>query len=342
MIDVSLSLGERIIVVVLLLELLVTIATLAGVLFSRMANQRVQRWSALASEQLSEWFPRVLMGDKTAVAPDALLMKLPVLRARMLLTELGERVADEDRLPLREMYLRLGFDKRPKARGLWERLVAVREARALRDPSGELRQLLDDPQGEVRVAAFEALCELGRGAEALEGLDAVARDSRSSRLRAVDAIERAGLAETLVLAQSLSSCSETRQVAIGALSSQISPVAVARLVEALDDPEFEVRLQSLRGLHRLGDRSVVGACIARLKDAAWEVRLEAVRTIAALGGEQAAPAIAAGLADEQEWVRHQTAHSLAACGPTGRTILQEAATLGHRNAKSVLTEAPAS
>ena len=222
----------------------------------------------------------------------------------------------------------------------WERLRAIREARALADPAHMLDKLVRDEVPDVRLGAFEALCSLGRADEAVVALTTIAGDGRLNRMRTIDALAAARPVPTdELIALCESDRAEVRQVTIAALGQAKQRAALDAIVTAVTDADSEVRINALRALAELRDQSTLGVCLEALHDDRWEVRSEGAKACGVLAMPGGAEALGQALDDTAEWVRHNAALALVKCGPTGIAVLRQAASMGNASAQAALAEA---
>lgn len=338
----GLSLPELLVVTIAGIEIvLVAAALLILVYMRRSAIAREEKYSD-ARQAMSLLIPD-LDGPKHEQAErdaHAIAKRLGPDKARRLLTELAEFMTVEGAAPLAAIFIANGLAEGAIAvasKQPWERLRAIREARALNDPSDMLSTLVKDTKPDVRISAFEGLCALGRSEEGLVSLRQITGDGRLVRTRAIDAL---AATEPLPIRQ-LANLSEAddaliRFVCVGALGRAGCREAIDVIINGVTDPDVEVRIEALRSLKELGDTSALPACLSALKDEFWEVRSAAVGTCAELGGEGSAVGIAQLLADPAEWVRHNAAVALGRCGAAGIAQLRQAAANGNENASSAL------
>jgi HEAT repeat protein len=103
--------------------------------------------------------------------------------------------------------------------------------------------------------------------------------------------------------------------------SEFAGDAVALLMEALDDPDAQVRFGAARALEKVGprvpDRDIALALMQRLQDPSIEVRAAAGFAIAALGISipEMIPYLDAGLVADSEYFRIASALALVSCFP---------------------------
>lgn len=340
----TLTFGEFVVLVIVIIELTVVAFAVAMLIFLRRSAINREDEYEHARQRLSELMPDLVgeKRDEAMAGARRLVNELGKDHARRLLTELAEFVTIDHAAALAELFEVTGLaaESRASARARpWERLRVIREARALADPANLLSDLIKDEDADVRIAAFEALCALGRADEALVAIRRVANDGRLARTRAVDSL---AMTDPLPLQQLINLASadqgEVRLMMVGALGRSGVREASDVLIHAVTDEDVEVRIEALRALKELEDRSALPACLAALKDEFWEVRSAAVGTCAALGREGAAAQIALLLDDTAEWVRHNASLALGRCGAAGLAALRQAAARGNENASSALAE----
>ncbi len=339
-----LSFGEFVVLIIVVFEIAIIVATLLLLLVMRRRAISREESHERARKEIADELANILDANDEGLHQRMLrlIRGLPADIARRLLTELAEYVPVESVGGLRRLYLESGLAEAARASALkrpWERLRVIRESRALNDPVDQLAELIKDDSPEVRLAAFEALCGLGRSEEALVALRLIAEDGRLSRLRVVEALAIAEPFPVEALRDlAKTDRAELREVIMGAFGRAHAREALDTLIEGVTDEDVEVRIQALRSLDEIGDPAALPACLSALNDEFWEVRSAAVRTCASLGGEGAAEAIAKLLDDDAEWVRHNGALALSRCGAQGLAALRAAAARGNSNASSALAE----
>ena len=192
----GLSLPEFIAVLVVGLEVFIVVFALTCLAVVRRGAIRREEKYDNARRRLSELIPdldgpRAQEADRKA---RELIKSLGLDNARRLLTELAEFMTVEGATPLAAIFIATGLAESASklaTRKPWERLRAIREARALNDPSDMLSTLVKDLRPDVRISAFEALCALGRSEEGLVSLRQITTDGRLVRTRAIDALAAA-------------------------------------------------------------------------------------------------------------------------------------------------------
>jgi len=288
---------------------------------------------------------RLLTHDPDALAPEvaALLPRLadadPLVR-RIALLELAD-LEEPDALP--PIAHALAHDTTPDVRreaarvlGSWEetwivealclalldpvhdvRIAAATSLSALKDiESGSvLRAWADHEDAFVQAAILRGLREL-RYADAFEpALRALEHDDDSVRAEAVVVLgwlkDSRALAP-LALAVTGDTNAEIRRSAVGALGfAQVTDTGtLSALLQALDDPIWQVREEAATTLGKLRAKSARDALIATLDDDYWQVRLRTARALGQIGESAAAFPIAALLSSPISNLRKEAALAL--------------------------------
>lgn len=186
------------------------------------------------------------------------------------------------------------------------------------DPTAEnrlrIRDMLDDPDRDVRATAIHALVQLAEPdaeALALGGLDDPDGFVRSIAAKLLgDLGDRQSVG---VLVDRLLNDPEdlVRQRVAEALAVLGGAEALSGLARGLDDPMENVRLAAVRGLRELDPAFDVPA-VARLllEDASWEIRVQAATALGETGLDEVRPVLEAALEDDNEYVRSAAANAL--------------------------------
>jgi len=344
----ALTFTELLIVFFVLIEVIVVVVALVAMIYVRRSTLQRQEAYESVKASLFQLITRIGPGgDPTAMAQAlTVLSQITKDQARRLLTELAEISGNDGAGTdpvFAELYMAAGLAAEARSNAAarpWERLRAIREARALADPARLLERLVRDEVPDVRLGAFEALCALGRGDEALVALPLIAFDGRLNRIRAIDSLSSSRPFPTEdVDALAYAEHAEIRQVAVAALGQALQRSCLDTIVGCVTDTNAEVRIQALKALAELREPSTLQTCLGALEDARWEVRSEAAKTCGVLGQGGAADALGKLLEDSAEWVRHNAALSLIKCGPQGIASLRQAAARGIEAALSALAEA---
>jgi len=192
--------------------------------------------------------------------------------------------------------------------------------------AADLEPLLADGDGDVRLAAADALMHIGDTASARALVRALRHDQVPAE-RLVGRLRGAAAADVLVDACTLPGYAAVRPDLIEALGA-IGDVRAEELLRSfLRDGVDEERVRAARALGAIGGVGAVPQLEHALADDFWPVRAQAARALGALGGMAAVAvdALAARLGDPSWWVRANCAEALRAVGGPGLDILRECA-----------------
>lgn len=185
----------------------------------------------------------------------------------------------------------------------------------------DLLRCLEDPEGDVRGRACEALARLGNPAAVSALFRHIGdRDARVSQAAAA-AIQSLGSLETkrLALEQARSEDTRTRRAALRIISYFGYPEGLEVLIAALGDEDEKIREAAISGLPLVDDTRGTDALLAGASHPVARTRAAVMR---ALGQTSATPAVVtalrAGLADAEPWTRYY------ACQSLGRLRVDEA------------------
>lgn len=341
----QLTFSELMILVFVVIELVVVVIAIVAMIIVRDRAIRREQMFSTVKRDLAALVSQMGPGAPAQVKQQAVsvLSSLTKDHARRLLTEMAELARQGQTQVFEELYVATNLAAEARSHIVarpWERLRAIREARALNDPARILERAVHDEAPDVRLSAFEALCMLGRADEAMVALPEIALDGRLNRMRATDALASARpVPEAELVGAAQAESAEVRQIAVAALGMGHVRDGLDVLIQAVLDSDAEVRIQALKGLRELGDASGLSVVLKALEDERWQVRSEAARTAGALGAAGSVDAIARLLDDDEEWVRHNAALALGKCGPAGSTALRAAAARGNHAASNALAEA---
>lgn len=171
--------------------------------------------------------------------------------------------------------------------------------------------LLDSPNSDVRLAAVNALGIIGHP-EALPPLLGILPGSSGREVRAV-------LAAVLRCAQSTPerlvpylqhSAFLVRLVVAAALAELARKDEVSALLQAVADPEGEVRAKVARALGQTGDPAALTGLQTLVGDSVWFVRLQAVAGLSKIGHRATEPALWQAAQDADGRVRKKAAIAL--------------------------------
>ena len=112
-------------------------------------------------------------------------------------------------------------------------------------------------------------------------------------------------------------------VMIRVLGTFLTPEAVQPLINLLDNPDPNIRLNAAHALGEIGD-PVANAAVAELSnDPSWRVRNEAVEAMSGLHADKQIPMLSNALTDSSWRVRLSSAQALHSLGQPGITKLEE-------------------
>jgi HEAT repeat protein len=234
---------------------------------------------------------------------------------------------------LAEVFQRRGAAVR--ARRALRHRSAVRRARAaemlgdleLRSAVGDLCDLIDDRNPEVRIVAVRALGKIGDPAAAWRLLAGLDRRDPVPSLLVTAALVQLGPDTEITLTAALDHPNpRVRVVCLDALGLLGATGAAARIAKALDaDPSPEARLAAAAALGKLGARAGVPPLLDALdSDRPTALRAAAARALGELGAVATVPRLETQLADAQYRVAHEAAHALRRLGPAGHAALRRA------------------
>jgi len=178
----------------------------------------------------------------------------------------------------------------------------------------KIRDLLNDPNRDVRATAVNALVSIGVDDAAELARAALADDDGFVRATAAKLLGDLGdpaNADRLVVRLSEDADPIVRRRAAEALSRIGGETAVAGLAVALSDPIEDVRLAATRGLREL-DPGYAKPELARLllEDPNYEIRVQSARALGLTGDPEMLPLLEAALEDPNEFVRASAANAL--------------------------------
>lgn len=193
-----------------------------------------------------------------------------------------------------------------------------------------LLHVLDaDSDPAVRIAAAEALADLGLVAAIPELLAGVEGLTRWQRLRLANVLARVGSPAVPALFTTLSGAGEAKTIFVLDIISDIGGVEDVRpIVRLIKDGSPEVRGRAVELLSIAGAVDALDVIIIASRDPVWFVRLRAVKAMERLGVPDREELIdpyyerlEALLNDEYWWVRQRAASALARAHSRGREIL---------------------
>ena len=299
------------------------------------------RWLSERSEARSKRIRErqgALLRDFLAgrITQDALQLRMRLRReiARGVLLQEAGRLPHDDRGRLRQLYVALGLQQRDLAQ-VRQRSPLRRASAANRlgflgsqDVMPAVRALLDDPDLDVRLAAAQALAELGDADAAPLILSAIVLRGEWPLRRGTEILMALGPSVVLPLRGFLRAGSAQGSpgevVAINVLGLLEAQAALPELLQCMQHPNLELRVASAKALGAIGGADAMATLELALGDQQWEVRSMAAKALGHLRDGTAAEALHASLADPAWWVRHNAAQALYDIGERGIALLHAA------------------
>jgi len=253
-------------------------------------------------------------------------------RALDALVAASSRLSREERATLLPLYRPFGFvaqEVEALSDRHWPRRLAAAGRLGVmgdREAALALVATLDDPLLDVRLAAAHALAQL----EAPEAVESILRSlalpgELPSRLAADALLEMGDAAIASLVAFLRRSRDDTdpacMAVAIQVLGQRKAPSAVACLVDLLDHPNAELRLNAARALGQIGDAHALTPLCRSAQDPIWGVRSAAAQALGRIGDARALTTLSGRLIDRAWWVRYNAAQALYQLGTAGRDAL---------------------
>jgi hypothetical protein len=176
----------------------------------------------------------------------------------------------------------------------------------------------------VQLAALHGLAERKATKYIDEIIERLQVTNKTNSLILADILGRFGenaLTSLLRLMQSKAGI-DVRIASILAIEQIGSLEAIEPLLQALTDPEAEIRAQAASTLGKLGDAKAGAALMHCLSDESKDVRLQAVLALGQLSYQEALPALVKAL-DDKEWsIRFRAAQALYKLGDNGIAMLK--------------------
>ena len=170
-----------------------------------------------------------------------------------------------------------------------------------------LREILLEKNPDLRVTALSCLVSL-RVEDAAEIAVAGLQDDnafvRATAAKLVGDLDDPTLSGFLISRMRQDPDPLVRRRACQALARVAGDDAGAAMVDALDDPDPQVRLEAIRGARQLSPGAGTERLIELLReDPMWEIRVQAAGALSLSGEPRAADALRAALEDPVEFVR---------------------------------------
>lgn len=187
-----------------------------------------------------------------------------------------------------------------------------------------LIEALQDNMFEVR---FAAACSLAR-LKAPQAVSAILEQQNVANplplheaSEILTEIGESAIDPIIKYSSSSSATDPAKILAINALRKYKPTQAKDLILQFLNDPNAEVRVQSAKFLSSIGDTQCVQALTTAMNDSRWEVRAASAQSLGLIKDPSAITALSKGLMDKQWWVRHNCAYALAQLGEPGHAEL---------------------
>jgi HEAT repeat protein len=219
--------------------------------------------------------------------------------------------------------------ERLKHRSWWVRAEACTVLGAFDDSLVRLAlyHALEDPVIEVRIEAARSLVRLGAVRSVAELVGSLVSDNAMPSLAVIDLfrnLSRSAVPEFLELLR-LSPRTGVQLVAIDALGHSGDLETVPALLHYYDHPSQLIRLATMQAFSLLRDPRALAAVLLAMTDFDWEVRAQAATAAGQIGSGEALPLLERLLEDEHWWVRYHAAEAMHSIGEAGIAVLTEVA-----------------
>lgn len=206
--------------------------------------------------------------------------------------------------------------------------IRVRAAEALTefaDPHTveALLVALSDKTPEVRIQAVAALSRIGDARAVKPILSQLDREDQWAANRIADSLVHFGPNAVAAMAEYVDRSGRYATLVIRALGRIGDYQAEQVLLQALDDPDLDVRIRAVGALGRTGTPAGLQELVQAMRDSAWEVRAQAAKSLGEIGDQMAMPVLRHALRDTSWWVRNNAAAALAEI-PGGLEVLRDA------------------
>jgi HEAT repeat protein len=208
------------------------------------------------------------------------------------------------------------------------RLAAAGRLGLMGDPDAVLAliETLEDDYLDVRLASARALAQLEAPDAVGPILRALALPGELPSRLAADALLDMGEAAIAPLVEFLrgrhaESDLACVTVAVRVLGERKATAAIPCLIELLEHPDAELRLNAVRALGQIGDLHALEPLCRVATDPVWGVRSNAAQALGRLGDVRALSTLSGRLIDRAWWVRYNAAQALFRLGAAGRERL---------------------
>ncbi len=309
---------------------------LAVIVFVRLSAQTETRRAEDFRRETEPLVTAYLAGREQPGPVAAALQRDPV-HGLLLLMEISDRLAPQERAPLSALFTALPLREKEAAalqHRNWQRRLQAAERLGYLGDGVSVPALLDalqDPMLPVRFAAARSLAALGETRAIPQIVLAFDMPGEMNQRRVAEMLHGFGQAAVEPLLQVLANVHGTYSdnaidVAARVLGMLRAPEAVEPLTELLGWSDFRVRLNAVRALGQIGDHGTADAIARMTNDPAWEVRNVAMQALGRLSAERHIASLTSGLRDRSWWVRFSAAQALWQLGDAGRKALTAAMT----------------
>ena len=124
-------------------------------------------------------------------------------------------------------------------------------------------------------------------------------------------------------------------VAMSVLGTQKAQTATNAIVQYINHPDKEVRVQAIKALGRIGNIDNTPDLAQGLRDDSWEVRSASATALGLLKNPSTVSELGKSLCDPEWWVRYNSGLALVNMGEEGVAILQNALGLSDKFASEI-------
>jgi HEAT repeat protein len=265
-----------------------------------------------------------------------------------LLIRISEGATPEESPRLKALLAAFPFEQKEIA-ALKSKRVPIRLKNAqilgyLRDPAAipHLLTALDDEVLSVRLAAAQSLALLGDPDTVLPVLLALDTHGEVPQRRVAEVLLAFGQPAVEPMLKVLNAPDTPYSqliIAVRVCGMLQVGQATPRLIDLLQHDVMPVRLNCVRALGSIGDRSALSAISQLAEDPDWEVRNVVMQAIGAVRASEYSSLLLTGLADAAWWVRYSAAQALYQLGAPGIQALKDASSQSlDRYARDISTQ----
>jgi HEAT repeat protein len=254
--------------------------------------------------------------------------------ALQLLMEESSRLGRVDSLRLQPLYDGLSFEKhalKSLQSRVWQSRLHAADTLGYTGREDSVPPLMSALRDEVIAVRFAAARSLVR-LQCLDAVDTILHSldvpGEVSQRRVAEILFPLGSSATEPILKVLGTPSvndASRAIAARLAGMLHLERAVPALSHLLSHQSANVRLNCVRSLASIGDRSSITTIASLGEDPSWEVRSSVMQALGKLGAEEQVPLLLQGLSDQEWWVRHNAGEALLAIGDQGTKALRDAA-----------------